>query len=203
MTALTTAESRQLASHEETIRRELDSFVKVGNALMAIREGKLYRAEFATFSDYCTSRWGLTKTHCNRLISAARVVEQMAPTGVTPPNERQARELGRLPEDQRAETWREVVEQTDGKPTARDVHEAVEERIAKVIDVSPEFLPLDDSEEDGSEEERPSESVFNLAIALARIENAIIKEIDGWPEEYLSEAAHRLEVIAKDLRNGN
>jgi hypothetical protein len=34
-------------------------------------------------------------------------------------NEGQARELARVPEGQRAEVWRETVERTNGKPTAR------------------------------------------------------------------------------------
>jgi hypothetical protein len=132
MTALTTAESRQLASHETTIERGLKSFREVGNALMAIRDGHLYRQTHKTFQDYCKDRWGLERRRAYQLIDAATVVENVnrGTHGETPlpPNERQARELGRLPEDQRAETWREVVAQTDGKPTARDVHEAVEER---------------------------------------------------------------------------
>ncbi|MFD9909413.1 hypothetical protein, partial [Streptomyces sp. NPDC059063] len=40
-----------------------------------------------------------------------------------PTSERQARELGRVPEAQRAEVWRQAGERTGGKPTAVAVRE--------------------------------------------------------------------------------
>jgi hypothetical protein len=68
--------------------------------ITAIRDRRLYRRDFATFADYCRDRWGMSRTHADRMISAAEVVDGMTPMGVTgellPASERQARELSGL-----------------------------------------------------------------------------------------------------------
>jgi len=129
MTALAVMEASALAEHEAAIETERDGFVeRTFSHLLAIRANRLYREDFGTFEDYCHKRWGLTKTHVNRIIQHAQVVEALTPTGVTPIPERQARELAPLldqPEVLR-ETWRQAVEQTDGRPTAAAVREARE-----------------------------------------------------------------------------
>ena len=49
-----------------------------GLALMEIRDGRLYRAEFGTFEEYCNQRWGWERAHAYRLIDAAQVVENVS-----------------------------------------------------------------------------------------------------------------------------
>ena len=46
-----------LAECEDVINRGLATFVEVGNALLRIRDERLYRAEFGTFEAYCRQRW--------------------------------------------------------------------------------------------------------------------------------------------------
>ncbi len=53
---LSTDEQTQLTTHETTINAGLQTFHEVGNALLAIREARLYRQDFATFEDYCRQR---------------------------------------------------------------------------------------------------------------------------------------------------
>lgn len=124
---LTTSEATDLRSHEQVIERGLGTFVEVGNALLAIRDGRLYRETHGTFEDYCRERWGMSKTHANRLIEAAEVSENVTPIGVIPTSESQARPLARLEPPQQQEAWRRAVESApNGKPTARHVEEAAE-----------------------------------------------------------------------------
>lgn len=113
---LTVEERKELARHETTIQRGLKHYYEVGEALLAIREKRLYRAEYENFQAYCVGRWEMSKTHANRMIDASEVVENLTPIGVIPANEAQARELVKLaPLEQRIVY--EVARQTtpDGK----------------------------------------------------------------------------------------
>jgi phage N-6-adenine-methyltransferase len=120
-----------LAECEVTIERGLETFVEVGQALAAIRDGRLYRESgYTRFEDYCRQRWGWSKTHANRQIEAACVAASLTPMGVTPASERQTRELAPLrdePEKLR-EAWSEALERSGGDPTAKVVREVVRER---------------------------------------------------------------------------
>jgi hypothetical protein len=131
-TELAPAESRALIEHEAVIERGLTTFTEVGNALLAIREQRLYRAEHDTFEGYCRERWGFNDRRASQLIAAAATVSTIVETGLpAPANEHQARALAAVPEAQRAEVWRETVDRTGGKPTAaaiRDTHRAAELR---------------------------------------------------------------------------
>ena len=121
-TALVT---QQLNAYEAVIERGLNTFMEVGAALLAIRDERLYRVEFGTFEDYCRERWGMSKRHANRLISATETIEHLGPLGpdVT---ERQIRPLTSLePDDQRL-AWQLVTETApNGKVTADHVKSVV------------------------------------------------------------------------------
>jgi hypothetical protein len=73
----------------------LSVFVKVGNALLEIRDSRLYRQQFPTFEAYCRERWGMARQSVNRMIAAAEVVRniKMEPIGSIPTTESQARPL--------------------------------------------------------------------------------------------------------------
>jgi hypothetical protein len=127
----TDAEAGALVEAERVIERGLKTFVEVGQALARIRDGQLYRTEYATFEAYCDERWAISRPRAYELMSAAQVVSAMADTGYrSPANERQARELARAPEEERAEVWREANERAGGRPTAATVREVVRERQA-------------------------------------------------------------------------
>lgn len=123
MTALLSHESQALADHEATIEQGLKTFVNVGIALAAIRDERLYRAEFGTFEDYAERRWGLSGRRAYQIMDAASSVKNFSHDGLPAPNESQARELGRIPEEQRADVWRETHDRTGGKPTAAAIRE--------------------------------------------------------------------------------
>lgn len=124
--ALEEQERHWLERCEAVIERGLQTFYQVGNALLTIRDNRLYREEHQTFEEYCRTRWQMTKTHANRMIQAAGVVENLTPTGVIPGSERQARELAVLPPDLQTEAWKEIIKASpDGTIQTKQVHEIV------------------------------------------------------------------------------
>lgn len=72
--SLPSAEQEELDEYEAVIGRGLKTFVEVGNALLNIRDKKLYRAVYATFEDYCQQRWDFSSRRAYQLMDAAQVV---------------------------------------------------------------------------------------------------------------------------------
>lgn len=116
-----------LAQCEATIERGMRAFVEVGQALLRIRDERLYRETHETFEVYCRERWDFSVAQGKRLVQAAEVTEAVAPIGATPATESVARELAPLREtpDQMRKAWTEVVEQHGDRPTAKQVREIV------------------------------------------------------------------------------
>lgn len=125
--SLMSKEVHLLERCEAVIERGLKTFVEVGKALMEIRDRRLYRDTHETFQDYCKERWGMDRQRAYQLIKASTVAENVNKCLQIPANEGQARELGKLPDEQQAEAWEEAIERTDGKPTAAAVAEVVDE----------------------------------------------------------------------------
>jgi site-specific DNA-methyltransferase (adenine-specific) len=88
------------------ITRGHQTFVEVGEALLAIRERKGYRAAgFPTFEEYLRERWGWSRQRGYQLIQAANVVADLQSdqlsTQVVIPSEHHARILATLAPDER------------------------------------------------------------------------------------------------------
>ena len=135
LTSLTVPERTNFAALEETIERGIKTFVDVGKALTAIRDDKLYREQFATFDEYCRTRWSYERTYVYRLMNAAETVAQIEANPAIdelPQNERQVRPLKKLHPDDRAEAWQEAVEESDGKVTQEKVEEVVARKLPTV-----------------------------------------------------------------------
>ena len=120
-------DQERLDTNEEVIARGLSTFIEVGNALLDIRDNRLYRARFSTFEDYCRERWEFSRQRANQLIGAAEVVGNLTTIVVNPPaNEAQARELTTLTPDEQRLVWQMVTESApDGKVTAAHVKSVV------------------------------------------------------------------------------
>lgn len=129
-----------LESCEQVIERGLGTFVEVGNALLTIRDQKLYRADHDTFESYCQQRWGFSRSRAHRLIEASEVAAVL-PIGNKPTNEAQARELAPVRDrpDLAAEAMRRAAAD-EKKPTANAVRDAVKdvvrEELAKAADAA-------------------------------------------------------------------
>ena len=147
--SLTVQEETRKAQLEATIERGMQTFVEVGLALMEIRDGRLYRAEFGTFEEYCNQRWGWTRMRASQLIAAASVVQNVNNCLQNPATESQARPLAALPPAQQREAWERVLETApNGKITAAIVTQAAQairqertdqrrqERIEKIVQIA-------------------------------------------------------------------
>jgi hypothetical protein len=100
------SELTQLEVCEATISAGLQTFYEVGNALLAVRDARLYRRDFASFEEYCRKRWGMGASRARQLIGAAGVAANLqGVTNVTPANEAQARVLARLVGDAQRAAW--------------------------------------------------------------------------------------------------
>jgi hypothetical protein len=142
-----------LAECEQVIERGLETFVKVGQALLVIREGRLYKQSHSTFDAYCQERWGWSRQQADRTIGAAEIVEQLTPIGVTPQTESQARALAPIRHDPElmAEVMTEVTaaaEAAGTKVTAAAIADAVKNHTVEddelVVEVGEEGIILPD-----------------------------------------------------------
>lgn len=190
MLALTKPEARLLRECEATIERGLATFVEVGQALLAIRDERLYRERHKTFEDYCQERWGWKRAHAYRQIEAAQVVRNLSPMGDTPTNERQARVLAPLTTDRQRELWGKALE--NGKVTARDLTELIQaEAEAKGIQLRKDSRETEEERlrhaEWKQEAERNSEHNFHMFQFIHAI-------------EVLSEPRFPLEEVAQYIR---
>jgi hypothetical protein len=116
MEILNIDESHELERCEVVIKQGLQTFIEVGQALMTIKEKRLYRISFKTFEDYCTHKWGMVQQSATRLIRAYETVTnlQSEPMGsLLPESERQVRPLTSLEPEIQKEVWKEVVKQSD------------------------------------------------------------------------------------------
>jgi hypothetical protein len=199
---LTTSERGLLTSYETVVQQGLDSFVEVGNALAAIRDGRLYRESHQTFEAYCVERWNLSKSRAYQFLRGAEVVERLAEcttVDVLPDCEAQVRPLASLHEDQQAEAWQEAVESApvddDGEPqvTAKHVEAAVERR--KAAEVEP---IRDDDPAAINEPENPEDHPLYAVLMLAEShDKQLAAVVERWP--YLSPLVRsKIKNIATD-----
>lgn len=114
---LSRVERSTLQRCEEAIS---SSFVTLGEAIRTIRDGRLYRGDFATFEDYCRERWGWTRQHAYQLMAGAEVATHIASTFVgelpLPTSEGQVRLLTKFEPEQQVELWKEAVQRSNGRP---------------------------------------------------------------------------------------
>jgi len=122
-------EAQRLESLEATIERGMRTFVDVGNALLEIRDARLYRTTHGTFEDYCRERWGFTRMRASQMIAAAEVVQNVNNClQRAPETESQARPLTQLEPEQQREAWQRAMETApEGKITAAHVQSVVDE----------------------------------------------------------------------------
>jgi len=141
---LTPVEQTRLSALESIIRENFLAYVAVGNALMEIREKRLYRtSDGRTWEGYCREIWDMGYKYADRLVAASKVIENLTPIGAKedgsidwermPANESQARELSRLEPEEQKQVWQQLIEtkqpstpeEAPFKVTAKTVKNAV------------------------------------------------------------------------------
>lgn len=133
------ADQPSLAECEAIIERGMATFIEVGNALLTIRDSRLYKGTHGTFEDYCRERWAFSRSRAYRLIAAAEVVGILSPIGDTPATESVVRTLVGLEPEIAREVWAEA--NTGGPPTAAKVDAIVKRSMpsAMASSTSPEW----------------------------------------------------------------
>ena len=124
--ALTSSESAQLARCEAVVESGLRTFVDVGEALMEIRDRRLWRDGFDSFEDYCRERWGFSRKYAHLIVAEAEV-NQLVDHPIRQSTARELVPLKNEPEKLR-EAWVEAndrAEQNGRKVTAEIVREVV------------------------------------------------------------------------------
>jgi ribosomal protein S27AE len=139
-TAITMTEKR-LTDLEGRIRKGLESFVEVGNALAEIkaRNGFMLRGA-KTFDEYCSKTFGFSERNGYRLIAAAETAKAVEKAvGEAPRNEASARVLKEVAHDPK------LIERVNErlKKAGQTVATATAEKIQEVVDkVKPQTKPM-------------------------------------------------------------
>jgi len=173
MDNLTIVEHQDLERHEAIIERGLQTFTEVGNALLAIRDERLYRKDYSTFEEYCRQKWGMSRIHAHRLIESATVAQNLLPMGnIAPPsNERQSRPLASLAPEQQREVWALAVETApvdeEGQPRITAAHvQKVADAIAPRPATASQPVEMITSDDDNDDDE-DGEACYNCKHALS------------------------------------
>lgn len=219
MTALPAhVEASRLADLEGVIERGLSTFVEVGEALLSIRDERLYRLTHGTFEAYCEDRWQMGRRHANRLIEASAVAAALGPNGPKPQSEAVAREL--VPVMRQDPVSLPVVmaaaqERAGDRPlTAADVRAEVRERFrsmaaeseAEVQQATAHWTPVQRAAV-SPERMRQQGELLRLTADLARLPDPIeyahehrdlpsraiqqAEQAHAWLSDFLSEWRHR------------
>ena len=201
---LNIAERGDLQKHEATIEMGQKTFVQVGNALMAIRDGRLYRETHSSFEAYTADRWNYSRPRAYQLIEAAQVVTALPKpprsqdgdkVSTVVDTERQARELGKVPEAKRPEVLKKAAEATGGKPTASAIREAAKE-------VEPKERTLKDAK--GRAVPPKLRAAWEQCQQLdlwSRQLNALLREVKEFTEKPKCGAYMDLVTFERDIRN--
>jgi hypothetical protein len=107
---LTVQERIRLGQLELEIEKNLTGFLKCGRALLEVRESRLYREKYKTFSEYCRERFGLARSTCDQLCRSTQVFETLTNSGLQIPEnvpELTLRPISQLPGgDLQSQAWR-------------------------------------------------------------------------------------------------
>lgn len=158
MSLLTVQEQATFDELESIVEDGLDTFYKVGSALIEIqRHPKWWKPKYGTWTNYLNERWGMSQNYARRLTKSAEMLENSLinmPTG-TPKinNEYQLRPILTLPQEKHAEAWQRAVESVpEGEPithkhTQAIVEQMKEESSPTVEVIEPEMTIMDEFEE--------------------------------------------------------
>ena len=107
---LTAEEKIRLRQLELEIERNLTGFIKCGRALLEVRESRLYREKYKTFSEYCRERFALARSTADQICRSTQVFETLLGSGLqiseTTP-ELTLRPISQLPGgDLQTQAWR-------------------------------------------------------------------------------------------------
>ena len=112
-----------------TLEAEIESGIRsVGRSLLTIQEQRLYKEAYSDFETYCQERWNFSRQRAYQLIEAEKVKARLSTlVDKIPSNERQLREIAKVPEKEQASFVADVLEKCEAEerePTAKDFKQA-------------------------------------------------------------------------------
>jgi N6-adenosine-specific RNA methylase IME4 len=116
----------EVTKYHELKNRCNAAWVDFANAIIEIRDSKLYRVEYDTFEDFCNSELGIGKTYAHYFVTSAEVVKRLEVHNCErlPQTESQARPLAKLEPELQPLVWANVVDENE-VITAKKVEETV------------------------------------------------------------------------------
>jgi hypothetical protein len=170
---LTMPEWAKLKECETTIKAGQQTFVEVGKALLAIRDGKLYREKYSTFEFYCETKWQWGRNYANKLIAGVQAVSSLPKAlGTIVPNEAAARAVAAVPAEHRAEVVTAAA--ATGSVTAKTVEKAaadIQEAEVIVTDANGRTVPagiVDAWQKATTEGNRLTKMLHEVKLAVQR-----------------------------------
>lgn len=147
----------ELSEDEERERHRLElrverAFYEAGQALVELRDRRLYRNSHKNFEEYCKDRFGFGRAHSYRLIDAVAVVDNLSPNRrqkasspiqrqILPTKLEQVRPLCALAPDEQRQIWQEAIVAAGGKVPSGRVVKGIVERL-KERDTTPPQIPF-------------------------------------------------------------
>jgi hypothetical protein len=120
-----TLSAQDQADYQEldtVVREGMGAFIRVGEALLVIRERNLWAVEFDSWDDYCLARLDRTGRRSNQMIAASHAARVIESAGAIPPsNENQVRSIAGKSDQDIANTWQSAVDAYGSSPTGEQV----------------------------------------------------------------------------------
>lgn len=203
---------------EAVIADGINSFVSVGSALMAIRDGALYRATHKTFETYCAERWGMQRRRAYQLMDACQVSRNVYQGTQTenpvdneiPSSEKQIRPLVSFSPDEQRAIWGEAVKTAPkasnghAKVTARHVAAVAQQHKPKPTPKPEPFgdVPFGDDEPTPvpAEAETKKEARAILAGEKEEPEKKTYAEPYGEFNAMVAELAEEIRALARKVQ---
>lgn len=130
-TPLSTEEEADFARCRGVIAKGSEAFLAVGDALVEIKEKRLYRAQYGSFTAFLSVELGMSRRRAYDAIAVTEVNRQVSQDGTpAPANDAVSRELAPLRSEPKEmqEAWSETVAEHGEKPTAQQTRAVVARR---------------------------------------------------------------------------
>lgn len=125
---------------ERIVSTGLQGWIEVGEALIEIRDSRLYRIEAGTFEEYCQSKFKMEKRHAYQLMQGAPIAREVCATAHI--SNKATLELAKVAPEKRQEVFEKATEAASGHvPTARVIKEVIEAEEVKKPATKPNKTP--------------------------------------------------------------
>jgi hypothetical protein len=166
---ISSVEAEMLTHYETIIEQGEQTIIEVGQALSAINRGRLYRAQYGSFDEYCRAKWDFGRKRGYELMRAGQMAEELSGAGLhlNRPTERQLRAAAKLSSTKdRVRAFQRAKEMAgEKKVSSRHIEEAVNEILGMTKPVIIDVTPEPESSPDGDEGNVPRSTAAVLVAS--------------------------------------